>query len=290
MLCWLFFEFSKVLLTIFIVRDPDIVREGLLSDLLSSFFVVLLLSVPLKRRGSYIWAGMRSVIVIALIVALLFDSALRPKGLTPVSTTFKDYDQIVELCQKYKFPVKNVLVSRSLGGLPNAYQIGYGKDGVIVLMNMGDKMNTQGVVGIFGHELGHWVNAHFIKKIMFLIFRNLFTIALYLILTVQTPLLVEFGFGAQAPIIVRHCLVLFLLKPAEVFLSLTENGIGSVYENTADVFAAKNTAPVGICVGLMDVATRASVFIFSTPFYELFFDCHPPIFNRIMNVKRFIKN
>ena len=208
--------------------------------------------------------------------AMFFDK------LTPLQDEELD-EKIKELMDKTGFVSSGVFVSDASkrDARLNAYFGGFGKAKRVVLFDtLIEKLTTKELLGVLGHELGHFAHGDIYKNIalvgamlfvMFGIFGNL-----------PESLYLEMGL-AESPAVVMMLLLLFM--PVLGFVMMPIMGIVSRHnEYEADKMGSELGGAGGaieLANALKKLVTENKSFPLSHPLYIFFHYTHPPVLERL---------
>jgi len=166
-------------------------------------------------------------------------------------------------------------------GRLNAYFGGFGKAKRVVLFDtLLEKLTTKELLGVLGHELGHFAHGDIYKNIalvgvmlfaMFAVFGNL-----------PSSLYMQLGIS-QAPYVVMILLMLFM--PVLGFIMMPIMGIVSRHnEYAADKMGSDlggRAGSIELANALKKLVTENKSFPLSHPMYIFFHYTHPPVIERL---------
>jgi STE24 endopeptidase len=173
----------------------------------------------------------------------------------------------------------------------NAYFTGIGRVKRIVLFDtLIQQMTQDEILSVLAHEVGHWKKHHVLKKIVLAeasAFLGLF-IAYHLIQWNGLPNLVgldQGSFYARAVIVMfLSFLATFPLTPLFSYLSRRD-------EREADRFAAALTKdPEAMASSLVKLSRENLSNLHPHPLYAAFYYSHPPVVQRVRELRERVKN
>lgn len=281
------FGFNKMTPKLFII---DLVKQFSLSMIIGVPFIYLILKI-LYSLGNLWWLytwffiiGFQFIIIWAYpkFIAPLFNkfSKLDDEELTG------EVDKLSERCQiNFKdYYIMNASIRSSHG---NAYFTGFGQNKRIVFFDtLLKSLQTDEVVAVLAHELGHLKRKHIMKSI---ITSSLFLLlGLFILGTLYShPALFQaFGFAANEPYI---ALLLFvLISPYYTFLfTPLSSWMSRKNEFEADEFAATHASGKKLISALLKMYKDNSSTLTPHPVYSKFYFSHPPAKERIEFLKSF---
>jgi STE24 endopeptidase len=169
----------------------------------------------------------------------------------------------------------------------NAYFTGIGRVKRIVLFDtLIEQMTQDEILAILAHEVGHWKNHHVLKNIVLAETMALcgMIAAFYAIAWPGLPALLHLtnaSFYAKVIIVgFIGSLITFPLTPLFSFLSRK-------YEHEADRFASDLTGNPGALASALVKLSRENLSnLHPHPFYAVFYYSHPPVVERIRELKK----
>ena len=197
-------------------------------------------------------------------------------------------DKLMALLTKLGYQVKAIEVmdaSRRTTKL-NAYFTGFGKLKSIVLFdNLVNAMETDEIVAVFAHELGHGLNKDVLKQ-QIMNLGNLFLMAVAVWLTVRTPAMHEaFGFTA---VNYGFAFVLLggLLGLIQPLTGMGMNAYSRHAEYRADAQAAKEGYGEALVGGLKKLAKENFSHLAPSKLLVVLEYSHPPLAERIAAIEK----
>ena len=197
-------------------------------------------------------------------------------------------DKLMALLTKHGYQVKAIEVmdsSRRTTKL-NAYFTGFGKLKSIVLFdNLVNAMETDEIVAVFAHELGHGLNKDVLKQ-QIMNLGNLFLMAVAVWLTVRTPAMHEaFGFTA---VNYGFAFVLLggLLGLIQPLTGMGMNAYSRHAEYRADAQAVKEGYGEALVGGLKKLAKENFSHLAPSKLLVVLEYSHPPLAERIAAIEK----
>lgn len=232
------FGFNKQTPKIFIT---DILKTWLLTftllpPVLAGFQVII------RRTGAksfyYVWlfgAGLQVFMIsIYPIVILPLFNKLSPLEEGPLKTDVED------LAKKLKFPLHELYVidGSRRSAHSNAYFFGLPwKKHIVIYDTLIEKSETEEVVAVLAHELGHWSLGHTTRLFGISQAHFFYIFALFSVFINNKSLYADFGFVRERPIIIGFLLFSDALAPMDMVIKLLMNILSRRFEFQADDFA-----------------------------------------------------
>lgn len=278
--------FNKQTLGLFF---SDKVKSLLLTCVIGGPFVSILLKI-IKWGGDhfyiYVWGFM-----------FLFSSFMMTIAPTVIMPLFNKYEplpdselktKIYALADRLNYPLQKLFVmdGSKRSSHSNAFMFGFGKNKRIVLFDtLMKQVSDDEVVGILGHELGHWKLGHTLSN--FVITQLYFGASFYgFSLCYKTVELYQaFGFdGVDRPIPTIIALLLFfqtLWAPVDKILSFMQTMHSRKCEFEADEFSGGMGMSQELQTGLCKISLENLGALCPDPWYAKYHYSHPPLVERL---------
>jgi len=146
------------------------------------------------------------------------------------------------LARKLNFPLKELYVidGSKRSAHSNAYFYGLPwKKHIVIYDTLIEKSETDEVVAVLSHELGHWSLGHTTKLFGIAQFHMFYIFTLFSVFINNRSLYQSFGFHKEYPIIIGFILFSDALAPLDTVVKLLMNILSRRYEFQADAFAVK---------------------------------------------------
>lgn len=172
----------------------------------------------------------------------------------------------------------------------NAYFTGIGKVKRIVLYDtLVEKMDREEILSVLAHEIGHWKKKHILKRIVqieAIAFAAIYT-AWYLL---QSEFLIELFSIDTSSFFAKLVLLSFIAAIAAFPLGPIFNWISRRHEREADKYSFDLTGNGRSMISALVKLSRDNLSnLHPHPLYALFHYSHPPVLERIRNIKGFGK-
>ncbi len=263
----------------------DLAKGLCLFTLLGGALLWLLLS--LVNHGGKAWWFWAWVFAggFELLLLWLFPVAIAPffNKFEPIEDPALE-DRIRSLMARVGLQVKGVfkMDASKRSKHTNAFFTGIGRTKRIVLFDTLLQSHPQEeVLGIVGHEAGHWKRRHILKEIVFAETLSLLLFCGASYLLDWRVLYQTFGFQ-EAGAYVGLFLVGTLLSPLGYFTQPAAAAISRKFEREADDYSLKlMKTPGPLCNALRRLAADNLENLDPHPFYAWFYFSHPPLAERI---------
>lgn len=240
------FGFNKQTLKLWIV---DMIKGQALmvafgAPLLSGFLAII------QRTGNqffyYLWLFSIGVQMFGITIYPIFILPLFNK-LSPLEEgSLKD--GVEGLAKRLKFPLKELYVidGSKRSAHSNAYFYGLPwKKHIVIYDTLIEKSETEEVVAVLAHELGHWSLGHTTKLFGIAQFHMFYIFALFSVFINNRSLYQSFGFHKEFPIIIGFILFSDALAPMDTVVKLLMNILSRTFEFQAGKsFSFDNFEPV----------------------------------------------
>jgi len=266
----------------------DIVKSTLLSAVLGGTILALIIWF-LDWAGTYFWIYIWGVAVFFMVFMNLFYSKL----LVPLfnKQTPLEAGSLKSAIERYAktvgFDLKNIFVidGSKRSTKANAYFSGFGKEKRVTLYDtlINDLEETE-IVAVLAHEVGHYKRKHIIFNMLSSILLTGFTLFL-LSLFINVPE-VSLSIGVDQPTYHAGLLAFFLLySPISLLTGLVMNFLSRKFEFQADDFAKTTFASHPLISSLKKLSKNNLSNLTPHPAYVFVHYSHPPLIERIRNLK-----
>ncbi|KAI9841207.1 MAG: hypothetical protein M1837_000934 [Sclerophora amabilis] len=147
---------------------------------------------------------------------------------------------VEKLAANLNFPLKELYVidGSKRSAHSNAYFYGLPwKKHIVIYDTLIEKSETEEVVAVLSHELGHWSLSHTTKLFGIAQFHMFYIFALFSVFINNRSLYQSFGFHKEFPIIIGFILFSDALSPMDTVVKLLMNVLSRKFEFEADAFA-----------------------------------------------------
>ena len=276
--------FNKQTIGLFI---SDKIKSLLLSFVIGGPFTALLLYI-IRKGGQYFYVYVWAF----LFVFSVFMMTIVPVFIMPLFNKYEPLqdgelkDRIYALARRLKYPLTKLFVmdGSKRSSHSNAFMFGFGNNKRIVLFDtLMEQVHDDEILGILGHELGHWKLGHTLTNFVFT--QLYFGVAFYCFSLCYNSkeLFAAFGFdGDNAPALVA--LLLFfqtIWAPLDKVVSFILTMFSRHCEFAADKFSVdlgmSKELQTGLCkIHLENLGAMCPDWLYSTYHYS-----HPPLVERL---------
>ncbi len=166
----------------------------------------------------------------------------------------------------------------------NAYFTGLGKQKRIVLYDtLIDSMNTQEIVAVLAHEIGHYKHKHIISSLIISIL-NIGIMLWLFSLFANHPIFSQALGVAQPNIHIAAISFAILYSPISSIIGFFINKLSRKNEYQADTFAKENFEPEYLVSALKKLAKKSLSNLNPHPLYVAVNYSHPTLYQRITNL------
>lgn len=267
-----------------------------LGDKLKGFFVTFLIGGVIlflviyiyQLTPNYFWLlACGLVIVFSLFFGMFYSELIVP--LFNKQTALEEGElrnEIEKFSVKSGFKLDNIyLIDGSKRSTKaNAYFTGLGAKKRIVLYDtLIEQINTDEIVAVLAHEIGHYKNKHTLKNYLIAIPTNLLMFFLMgLILKSDS---VSQAIGASTASFHLNALAFVILySPVSLFLNIIGNVLSRKYEFQADAFASSFGLADALISGLKKISASSLSNLTPHPLYVFFHYSHPTLYQRIKSI------
>jgi STE24 endopeptidase len=259
-----------------------------ITDLLKSLVLGLIIGIPfaalvlwlMAYAGTFWWLYVWAV---WMGFSLLMMWAY-PVFIAPIFNKFKPIENeelkqgIEDLLHRNGFASKGIFVmdGSKRSGHGNAYFTGLGNNKRIVFFDtLLDKLNTDEVIAVLAHEIGHFKRKHVQKRLVLLATMTLAGLALLGWLMQQQWF--YSGLGISTPSTYIALLLFTLVLPVfAFFVQPIIAWFSRKHEFEADDFAAGQASPLTLIEALVKLYRENASSLTQDPLYSAFYDSHPP--------------
>lgn len=199
------------------------------APLLSGFLAII------QKTGNNFFAYLWLFSVVVQVFAItIYPIAILPlfNKLTPLEPgSLKS--GVEDLAKKLQFPLSelHVIDGSKRSAHSNAYFYGLPwKKHIVIFDTLIEKSDTEEVIAVLGHELGHWKLGHTTKLFAISQFHIFYLFTLFSVFINNRSLYQSYGFYNEFPIIVGFMLFSDALSPLDTVVKLLLNILSRVHE------------------------------------------------------------
>lgn len=194
---------------------------------------------------------------------------------------------IEKFASSVNFKLKNIFIidGSKRSTKANAYFSGLGPKKRIVLYDtLMEQMDTEEIVAVLAHEIGHYKYKHVLKSYLFSMPFNL--LLFYLLGWMLDSDLLAQVLGGEKAIFHLNVIAFFTLyTPISTVLDLTGNILSRKYEYQADDYAKRHGLGPQLISGLKKLSAKSLSNLMPHPLYVFFNYSHPTLYQRIIKIK-----
>ena len=282
------FGFNKTTPTLFVT---DLIKSIILSGILGGILLSLVL-VFFESGEQWAW-------VMCWAVSAIFMLAVQyivPTWIMPLFNKFIPLeegplkDAIIKYADSINFSLSNIFVmdGSKRSSRSNAFFTGFGKNKRIVLFDTLIKEQTiEELVSVLAHEMGHFKKKHIVKRMLWGIFQMGFIFFLISLFISHEPLFHAF-FLKETSIYAGLVFFGMLYSPIDLFVSIILQISSRKDEYEADQFAAKTIKKSEPLISALKKLSAHNLSNLTPhPFYVFLNYSHPPVFERIKQLRLF---
>lgn len=266
----------------------DKIKGYLLTALIGGGLGALILWLILTLQQNFWLIALLVITAFILFFNLFYTTLILPlfNKLVPLQeNTLKN--SIYQYAQKVDFPLTKVYVidSSKRSTKANAFFSGFGKKKKIVLFDTLIKdHNTEELVAILAHEIGHYKKKHIPKNIAFSILQTALMLFILSLFIFNKDLSLALGAGDWE---LHINLIAFgiLYEPLSLIIGLIMNIFSRKFEFEADRFATQTYDSESLINGLKKLSIKHLSNLKPHPAFVFFHYSHPPLLKRIEAIR-----
>lgn len=274
------FGFNKTTPGTFII---DKLKSWLLSIVIGGGILLFVLWAWLAT-GNWFWViVMGGLSVFMIFMAMFYTQLIVP--LFNKQTPLQDGElktTILEFATQTGFKLDNVYVidGSKRSTKANAYFSGLGpKKRIILYDTLINDLETEEIVGVLAHEIGHYKKNHIVKGLIMSLVQSAFMIWL-LWIAIDVPAM-SLALGApEASFYMGIVAFGLLFSPVSLLTGILSNITSRKFEYQADAFAKKNYSGKALINALIKLSVKNLSNLTPHPAYVFFHYSHPPILQR----------
>lgn len=272
----------------------DIVKTLVLTAVIGYPFVALFIYLVRYTGDSFYMYVSPFVLLLQLFILTIYPTVIQPlfNKVEPLPEGSLR-TAIEELASSVNFPLTKLFVidGSKRSNHSNAYFYGFFNNKRIVLFDtlLEQVKETEDIVAVLAHEIGHWFHSHTLKMvvvgqvhlfIMFWFFSTMYK---------NAKMFTDFGFKInetptgveQFPIVISLLLFSYLYTPVEAVLSFGMNIMSRHFEFQADQYAAKRNMQQELISALLKLSVENKGVLWPDEWYSAWNHSHPPVLERI---------
>jgi STE24 endopeptidase len=266
-----------------------------LRDFVVGTVVTFVLAVPLAMAVFWVvgnvayWPAAAWALVMGFQLSML---VLKPRVIDPLFYDFEKIeggelrDAVDDVFERAGFSCEQIyeMNASTRSSHSNAYFVGFGRTKRVVLFDtLVENMSVPEIQSVLAHELAHWKRGHIWKFVVLagVQLAVVFGVLGYLVNAgwILSPIAVQ-----PTPYVLVAVATLWIL-PLTRLLSPLQNYFSLQYEREADTFAAETVGGETMASALANLAAENLAGLFPHSLYETFHHSHPPIPERMRDVR-----
>ena len=264
------------------------IKDQIKTTLLYMIFIPPLLDLLvyiLIKGGKYFYIFTEIFFIIIVFIFLW----IYPNFIQPLFNKFKDLEDgelkesIFNLAKRLDYPLKKIyeMDASERSSHSNAYLFGFWKNKRIVLFDTLIKnLDIKEIVGVLGHELGHWKKWHFIFNLTFSL-SNIFIIFYILQFFINEPtIFISFGFEEKS-VFIGLFLFFLLYTPFFFFINILQFYMSRKFEYQADNFSCELGYGEELKSALTKLSKENKSDLDPDPLYSMINYTHPTLIERV---------
>ena len=275
------FGFNKSTRTLFV---SDWIKGFLLNIILGGIILSLIILIY-HYTAEWFWLLAWGVITtFSLVMSFFYSEWIVP--LFNKQTPLEEGElrtAIETLAKKAGFRLDNIYLmdGSKRSTKANAYFTGFGKKKRIVLFDtLLDDLNTEEIVAVLAHEIGHYKKKHIIQSMILSTMTTGLTLYILSLFLNNQPLAEALG-GTQASFHLGLLGFGLLFSPISELLGLIMNSISRKNEYEADAFAAQYGLGEALISGLKKISVKSLSNLNPHPWVVFWGYSHPTLLQRI---------
>lgn len=235
---------------------------------------------------------------VALVIIILLVNILYIPLIVPLFNKLKPLEdgEVKEAIQEFSANVGyevtkiSVIDASKRSSKLNAYFSGFGHFKKVVLYDtLLEKMSTEQIVAVLAHEIGHSKHKHIIFNLAQSVLMMLLYIGVFVLVLQNDVFSTAFGFESAN---FGFSIILFtvLLEPVTILLGLLTSTLSRKHEYQADYFASSKFSKHHMEQALKVLARENFANLTPHPMFVKLKYSHPPIVNRIREIRKVESN
>lgn len=275
------FGFNKTTVKTFVM---DKLKGYMLAALIGGPLLALLIYLVLKIGPNFwIWFAIVASAFL-LFVNMFYTTLILPlfNKLTPLPDG-ELKSAIREFAARVKFPLENIFVidGSKRSSKANAFFSGIGRKKKIVLYDtLIEKLNTEELVAVLAHEVGHYKKKHILFSMVISIAQVVLTMFVLSLMVYNHNLSVALG-GSELSIHLNLVAFSILFAPISGVTGLLMTIYSRKNEYEADAYARETHSGTALAEALKRMSVDMLSNLYPHPLYVFFHYSHPPLLKRL---------
>ena len=245
--------------------------------------------VAYEFAGEWFWiSAWVAVSIISLVISFFYSEWIVPIFNKQTPLEEGELRTAIEVfTKKASFPLRNIYVidGSKRSTKSNAYFTGFGKKKRIVLYDtLKDDLDTEEIVAVLAHEIGHYKKRHIIYMIAISLATTGFMLWM-LSMFLDNPAIAHALGGKATSFHLGIAGFSLLYSPISSLLDLAAHCISRRHEYAADRFAASHDMSDSLVAALRKLSSKSLVNLTPHPWVVFWCYSHPPLLQRIYHLR-----
>ncbi|MCK5907250.1 MAG: M48 family metallopeptidase [Flavobacteriales bacterium] len=267
----------------------DTLKSLLLGSVLGGIVLSTLVWIYNYIQSDFWWIAWIFISVFSISLNFFYSTLIVPlfNKQTPLENG-ELKEAIENFGKKAGFEIDNIYVidGSKRSSKANAYFTGFGKKKRIVLYDtLINQMNTDEIVAVLAHEIGHYKHKHTIANLLMGIVQTGIMLYILSLFLSNTYLSVALG-GTENKFHLGIIAFSILFSPISEFIDVFMNMLSRKFEYQADDFAKSFGLENELVSGLKNLSKNSYSNLTPHPLYVFTNYSHPPIKERIENLRK----
>ncbi|MDD4755943.1 MAG: M48 family metallopeptidase, partial [Prolixibacteraceae bacterium] len=279
------YGFNKTNLKTFIL---DKIKGWLLGAIIGGGLMAFIIFIYQKTQSMFWIYAWLTISAFSIFMAMFYSNLIVPlfNKQTPLEEG-ELRNSISRFANSVGFKLDNIYVinGSKRSSKANAYFTGLGaKKRVVLYDTLIEEMETDEIVAVLAHEIGHYKKKHVLHGIFISLLQSGIMLFLFSLL-IDSPLLSK-ALGVEKPNFHIGMISFGILySPVSFVLGILINMLSRKNEFQADAFAAENYDPTALSSALKKLSGRNLSNLTPHPLYVFFNYSHPPLLERLKKLK-----
>ena len=279
------YGFNKTNLKTFIL---DKIKGWLLGAIIGGGLLAFIIFIYQKTQSMFWIYAWLTISAFSIFMAMFYSNLIVPlfNKQTPLEEG-ELRNSISLFANSVGFKLDNIYVinGSKRSSKANAYFTGLGaKKRVVLYDTLIEEMETDEIVAVLAHEIGHYKKKHVLHGIFISLLQSGIMLFLFSLL-IDSPLLSK-ALGVEKPNFHIGMISFGILySPVSFVLGILINMLSRKNEFQADAFAAENYDPTALSSALKKLSGRNLSNLTPHPLYVFFNYSHPPLLERLKKLK-----
>lgn len=279
------FGFNKQTPRIFIT---DKIKSWLLGVVIGGGILTLVIFIYQLNPSQFWLLAFALVTLFGLVMNMFYSELIVPMFNKQTPLPIGELrDAIEKFASSVGFKLKDIYIidGSKRSTKANAYFSGIGPKKRIVLYDtLLQQLNTEEIVAVLAHEIGHFKKKHVLKNYLFSLPLSL--LMFYLLgLALQSDLIAQVLGGQKAMFHLNAVVFFTLYSPITTLFDIGGNVLSRRYEFEADRFTKQHGFGEQLIAALKKISAKSLSNLTPHPLYVFIHYSHPTLYQRILQIK-----